>query len=699
MSLRLHAGIDLTQIKHTWQGDWNPGQIYYMNDVVKYHGQAFVCVTTVLGDEKRFGKIYQPTVANEYWQPFSNGYLIKGTWSYKEYYYPGDVVRYNDDWYLCNTYTFGGHPIYENGALTTKWTLLASSPRANKQNNHLWLGGYNPMGWTYNMHETPDQFWTQDVEGFTTINGNYEATYIGRGTSSYNFGNGESIPPSHSQQVNGGYDFWDYYDGVRTSITGGMPKCIQTVGGWYHKLFLFDNGEVYSHGYGVNGQNGDGTSGSYYYNRRVGRGTGGRGTGSLRNVFIVKVASSGGLGNVAMGNYEHCAAIDSNGNLYMWGYNGYGQLGNGNTSNLTLPTQIDRKFFDNARIVDVWCTGFASYQNTYALDQNGQLWAWGYTGYGCLGIGEYYTGNATTNVTARPQKVQADFTKYGGIKKFIPGSGSAPKLQVILTNDNHLWAWGYSSYAAGWGYGANDDVIVKPRRLADLIQENTNSLGIDQRKSVGQLSDVVANCEEFWNDDGSDTDTENLIIKERQTGLIFGLGRRYDRSMPYLRGTMYQYSNANNPLYDDDNTNPVMASIGNFKDVKYVIRHGSGTDARSYLWINRDGRVIVTGNHANNVSSGIGLNFTTQPGAREATLPWEFDLSNGKAGTGTQVRWTDRIDMAVGYWDYGWAALTKNNRLVFCGIGDAAYDITPYGQSVAGSTASDINTPSRLANC
>lgn len=695
MALRLHGGIDLTQIKHTWQGDWDPGKIYYMNDVVKYHGQAFVCVTTILGDEKRFGKIYQPTIANDYWQPFSNGYLIKGTWSYKEYYYPGDVVRYNDDWYLCNVYTFGGHPIYENGGLSTKWTLLGTSPRANKQNNHLWLGGYSPMGWTYNMCETPDQFWSQDIQAFTTINGNYEAVYIGRGTSTYNFGNGESVPGSHAQQVNGGYDFWDYYDGYRTSITGGIPKCIQTVGGWYHKLFLFDNGEVYSHGYGGNGQNGDGTNNNYNYNRRVGRSTGGRGTGALRDVFVVKVAASGGLGHIGMANYEHCAAIDSTGQLWMWGYNGFGNLGNGNTTNLNVPTVIDRKFFDNAKIVDVWCTGSGSYQTTYALDHNGQLWAWGYTGFGVLGIGEYFTGNGSTDQTARPQKVQADFTKYGGIKKFLPGSGESARLQVVLTNDNHLWAWGYSSYAAGWGYGANDTSIVKPRRLADLIQENANSLGIDERKSVGSLSDVVANCEEFWNDDGSSSNNENLIIKERQTGLIFGLGRRYDRSMPYLRGTMYQYSNSDNPLYDDDNTNPVMASIGNFKDVKYVIRHGSGTDARSYVWINRDGRVLVTGGNSDNTSSGIGLNYSTQPGAREATLPWEFDLSNAKSGGGAQVRWSDRIDMAIGYWDYGWAALTKNHRLVFCGNGNTTYCLTPYGQAQSNTPANTF-TLSRL---
>lgn len=678
MAFRLHGGIDLTQIKHTWQGDWNHNSIYQLNDVVKFHGQAFVCVTTVLGDEKRFGKNYQPTVANAYWQPFSNGYLIKGTWSYKEYYYPGDVVAFNDGWYLCNTYTFGGHPIYENGGLSTKWTLLSTSSRNNKSHNHIWLSGYNPIGWTYNMCETPDQFWTQDVQGFTSINGNYEASYIGRGTSGYGFGS-DNLPTAYSNQVNCGFDFWDYYDGYRTSITGGIPRCIQVVGGWYHRLFLFDNGEVYSLGYGGAGQNGDGTTTSSSFSRRVGRSTEGRGGGVLRDIFIVKVAATEGIGHVWMNNYEHCAALDNNGQVWMWGYNGYGNLGTGNNTNQSTPQKIDQKYFDNTKIIDIWCNGSGSYQCTYALDQNGQLWAWGYTGYGVLGIGEYNTGNGATDVTARPAKVNLDFAKYGGIKKFIPNGSSAAKGCVVLTNDNQLWAWGYSSFAALWGYGANNLTIVKPTKLKELIYENSNALGMDVSASVGPLVDVVNNCEEFWSD--TNPGYETLIIKEKHTGLIYGLGRQYTNAIPNLRGSIgLLYSNSDTPMYDDNNTAPTLAQIGDFKDLKYVCRHGGSTDARSYLWVNRDGRVLVTGGNANNVNSGIGLNNTSKPVAAIATLPWEFDLTNGKTGGGQQVRWSDRIDMIAGYYDYGWAALTKNHRLVFCGNNNGTYGLTLYNQ-------------------
>lgn len=683
MPIRLDSGIDINQIKHTWKGDWNTSDIYYLNDVVKYHGQSFVCVTTVLSNENLYGRIYKPTVANEYWRPFSNSYLIKGTWSYKQYYYPGDVVSFNSDWYLCKIYNFGVHPIYENGSLTTKWTLITSSSRSNKSNNHIWFAGYNPIGWTRNYHETPDQFWSQDVQAFTTINGNYEATYIGRGTSTYGFGS-DSFPNSFRQQTNAGYDFWDYYDGYRTSITGGFPKCIQVVGGWYHKLFLFDNGEVYSFGYGGNGQNGDGTNTNYNFTRRVGRSTGGRTSGILRDVFVIKVAASGGISHSMNADYDHCAAIDSNGNLWMWGYNGYGGLGNGTNTNLNNPTQINRKFFDNADIVDVWCTGTGSYQSTYALDSNNQLWGFGYSGYGILGAGDMI-GNSF-NITARPSKVALDFNNFGGIKKFIPSGHSTNRSCMIQTNDDQLWFWGYSSYAAGWGYGANATVITKPRRLKELIFESASSLGKNKTAMNGNLIDVVTNCDEFWYD--GRIGNEAVLLKEKNTGLMYGMGRQYNNSMPFTRGSLFNYGNSDNWAYDDHVTNPVLMQIGNFNDVKSAHTHGSSTDARAYMFLNRDGRMFTTGYNSADSSQGVGINFRSTGISNTINLPWEYDATGNVDAI--QVRWSDSIDMIIGYWDYGWAAITKNNKFIFCGGGNGTYSLIP------SNLAATSHTPTRL---
>lgn len=692
--MRLQGAIDLTQIKHTWRGNWEPSEVYYLNDVVKYGGLSFVCVTTNLSDEQRYGLEYRPTVANEYWNVFSQGYLNKGQWEYKQYYYPGDVVQYNEDWYLCNTYNFGGHPIYEDGGLSSKWTLIAKSPLENRSRNHLWLAGYGPMGWTKNHCENNDQFWTQEIQGFSTIDGNYCKTYIGRFTSSNYHGTGEANPTSLYHPSRPGYDFWDYYDGYRPSITGGTPKCIQVTTSWYNQFMLFDNGEVYATGYGGNGQNGDGTNTSYQYVRRVGR-SGERGTGVLRDVFIVKLAPSFGNSHVWAANYQHILALDSNGGVWSWGYGGYGCLGHGDSiAANNIPRLINKKYFDNSRIVDIWAVGTGSYQTSYALDENGQLWAWGYGGYGQLGIDEYYTNTAgVTDANPRPQKVSIDFTDYGGIKKIMFSGSSNVRTIVALTNDNQLWSWGYSNYSAAWGAGATATVIGRPRQLQRLIYEQAQSLGKNGTRNVGSSIDVANNAEDFWLDAGSGYET--LFIKEKNTNLMFGLGYQSNSSMSLTDQAVEIAQNTNLTLSaSTDVSYPSLLSIGNASDIKYMIKHNSGTSAREYYFLNRDGRVFNSGNTTGITAKGIGANYTTEPHSKSAKLPWEGDLNAGTSGV-TQVRWKDKFNMITGHYEGGFGGITKQNRFVFVGPADATYPLFPYAGEITGN-AQAMHNPTRL---
>lgn len=83
---------------------------------------------------------------------------------------------------------------------------------------------------------------------------------------------------------------------------------------------------------------------------------------------------------------HHAAAIDIDGNLYTWGWNDYGQIGNGKRTNQgetgePLPVQImpGTKFIS----VDV------GESHTGAIDIDGNVWMWGSGRYGQLGNGNY----------------------------------------------------------------------------------------------------------------------------------------------------------------------------------------------------------------------------------------------------------------------------------------------------------------------
>ena len=79
---------------------------------------------------------------------------------------------------------------------------------------------------------------------------------------------------------------------------------------------------------------------------------------------------------------EHVLAITSDGKLYSWGENQWGQLGHGNSgggTNLSSPVQVGA--------LTNWATCAAGYGHSLAITTNGELFSWGYNRGGQLGQG------------------------------------------------------------------------------------------------------------------------------------------------------------------------------------------------------------------------------------------------------------------------------------------------------------------------
>ncbi len=126
--------------------------------------------------------------------------------------------------------------------------------------------------------------------------------------------------------------------------------------------------------------------------------------------------------SVAAGD-SYSVALDKNGNVYTWGYNGYGNLGLGNTDYRTLPVKVD-----NLQGIIKIAAGNVS---TFAIDNNNHLWAAGYNGYGNLGDGT--TGDKT------------QFTKLQTIENVAEVSVSPTNSTIALLLDGTVWGFGHNA--------------------------------------------------------------------------------------------------------------------------------------------------------------------------------------------------------------------------------------------------------------
>ncbi len=115
----------------------------------------------------------------------------------------------------------------------------------------------------------------------------------------------------------------------------------------------------------------------------------------------VKVNVNGTQGKVypkitAGGNFF--AALKANGEIWTWGYNGYGQLGTTDKTSKLKPTKTN--IYDSSdNTQKIYAIDVASGNNhTVVLKSDGTVWASGYNGYGQLGNGTTTNSNEFVQV-------------------------------------------------------------------------------------------------------------------------------------------------------------------------------------------------------------------------------------------------------------------------------------------------------------
>ncbi|MCL1904681.1 MAG: hypothetical protein FWG19_00975, partial [Methanomassiliicoccaceae archaeon] len=132
----------------------------------------------------------------------------------------------------------------------------------------------------------------------------------------------------------------------------------------------------------------------------------------------------------------HSLALKSDGTVWTWGYNSDGQLGDGTRTDRTKPVQVKGPG-GSGYLTGVTAIAAGS-NHSMALKEDGTVWAWGYDLYGQLGDGDSGTeANKSTPVQVKDQNGTGYLTDVKAI-------AAGELHSMALKDDGTLWTWGFN---------------------------------------------------------------------------------------------------------------------------------------------------------------------------------------------------------------------------------------------------------------
>ena len=167
--------------------------------------------------------------------------------------------------------------------------------------------------------------------------------------------------------------------------------------------------------------------------------------------------------------YLYTMAITSDGTLWGWGYNRFGQLGDGTTENRHNPVKI----MDDVIAVS------AGQSRTFAITSNGALWGWGNNESGYLGDGTTENQHSPVKIMENVVAVSAGFSHT-----------------MAITSDGGLWAWGCNGIEGVNGFGQHGlgrlgDGTTTARHSPVRVMDNVTAVSAGSGHTLAVTSDGV----------------------------------------------------------------------------------------------------------------------------------------------------------------------------------------------------------------
>jgi len=189
-------------------------------------------------------------------------------------------------------------------------------------------------------------------------------------------------------------------------------------------------------------------------------------TSPQTNAATVDLTNIGGrtISKIAAGQH-HSLILCSDNTVWTWGYNTYGQLGDGTTTNSPLPVQANLTNLGGRTVIAIE----GSANTSFVVCSDGTVWAWGYNGNGELGNND---PNIPATPPGTPSSTPVQVVGPGGVGFLsnIIAIGHSPDAYgvIALKSDNTVWAWGYDDFGMLGNNTLTDfDRIATPLQVQD----------------------------------------------------------------------------------------------------------------------------------------------------------------------------------------------------------------------------------------
>ncbi|KAI0496120.1 hypothetical protein KFK09_022427 [Dendrobium nobile] len=177
--------------------------------------------------------------------------------------------------------------------------------------------------------------------------------------------------------------------------------------GWRHTITVSSSGALYTYGWSKYGQLGHGDFEDHLIPHKL---------EALKDCTISQIS----------GGWRHTMALTSDGRLYGWGWNKFGQLGVGDNVDHCSPVQV--KFPQDQKVIQTSC----GWRHTLALTESKNVFSWGRGTNGQLGHGDTLDRNTP--------KIIEVLSSDGSSCSQIPSSRADPLQGKVWVSPSERYA-------------------------------------------------------------------------------------------------------------------------------------------------------------------------------------------------------------------------------------------------------------------